>query len=280
MQNSAIIGLPPVSTLMNQAERAGQLLKSASRKTEAATAQTFAAGLEEAAGEFESLFVAYLLKVMRETIEESGLAEGGLGRGIYTELFDQEVARLVAKQSPLGISDIILRNVSQASAAAPRRGNEDSGEPSDGTRPHTSSAPPAASLDEAGDIAASLLPAPARVSSAFGFREDPLDGKWRFHRGLDLAAPEGAPVRAPLGGRVVFAGHERGYGNTVVIEHSRELRTRYAHLGSMSVRTGDAVADEQDIGSVGTTGRSTGAHLHFEVLRSGEAVTPTPAALE
>jgi murein DD-endopeptidase MepM/ murein hydrolase activator NlpD len=79
-----------------------------------------------------------------------------------------------------------------------------------------------------------------------------------------------------MGGTVVFAGNERGYGNTVVIRRG-EVETRYAHLDRTEVKAGDVVSEEEVIGSVGTSGRSTGPHLHFEVTRLGEAVNPMAA---
>jgi murein DD-endopeptidase MepM/ murein hydrolase activator NlpD len=77
-----------------------------------------------------------------------------------------------------------------------------------------------------------------------------------------------------LQGRVVYAGYESGYGNTVIVQHSGELQTRYGHLGSIAVRVGDAVDSQDTLGTVGSTGRSTGPHLHFEVTRNGVAVDP------
>jgi murein DD-endopeptidase MepM/ murein hydrolase activator NlpD len=99
----------------------------------------------------------------------------------------------------------------------------------------------------------------------------------RFHKGLDLAAPEGTPVRAALGGEVVYAGYDGSYGNTVVIRHGDGLQTRYAHLEATDVKRGDLVTQEQVLGKVGSTGHSTGPHLHFEVIRDGERIDPGQA---
>ena len=118
------------------------------------------------------------------------------------------------------------------------------------------------------------LPVSAPVSSGFGLRSDPFSRKIRFHKGIDLAAPLGTEVRAAMGGKVAFAGYERGYGTTVVIQHG-DTRTRYAHLGAVHVKNGDMVGETDAIGSVGSSGRSTGPHLHFEVTRVGEAIDPT-----
>jgi murein DD-endopeptidase MepM/ murein hydrolase activator NlpD len=118
------------------------------------------------------------------------------------------------------------------------------------------------------------LPVRAPVSSNFGIRTDPFTRQLRFHKGMDLAAPQGTEVRAAQGGAVIFAGFKQGYGNTVVVQHAGGLETTYAHLGSTSVKKGDCVATEQVLGTVGSTGHSTGPHLHFEVARWGEPQDP------
>ena len=113
-----------------------------------------------------------------------------------------------------------------------------------------------------------------RISSGFGRRIDPLSGQWARHTGIDLPAPSGTPVVASAGGRVSFAGYRPAYGNTVEIDHGNGLKTRYAHARRLAVRRGELVLPGQVIASVGSTGRSTGPHLHFEVLRHGRAVEP------
>jgi murein DD-endopeptidase MepM/ murein hydrolase activator NlpD len=109
-------------------------------------------------------------------------------------------------------------------------------------------------------------------------RKDPLSRQVRFHKGLDLAAPEGMKVIAALPGTVISAGHETGYGNAVLIQHSGGLQTRYGHLGSVQVKAGDRVDSEAVLGTVGNTGRSTGPHVHFEVIRLGKPVNPLTVA--
>ena len=218
--------------------------------------------LKRASQEFEAIFLAQLLKVMRETIEESGLTEGGFGKSIYTELFDQEVALNMARRGALGIADMLYENLS-AKEAGPQAGDapaQANPAPSGG---HSSS--PAEEMGE--DISDLQLPVRAPISSPFGWRKDPFSGRARFHKGVDLAAPEGMTVVAALPGTVISARYERGYGNTVVVEHSGGVRTRYGHLGSISVRPGDTIGAAEPLGTVGSTGRSTGPHLHFEVMR-------------
>jgi murein DD-endopeptidase MepM/ murein hydrolase activator NlpD len=113
-----------------------------------------------------------------------------------------------------------------------------------------------------------------RISSGFGIRRDPFTQRAARHTGLDFRAPYGAPILASAGGRVTFAGRRNAYGNTVEIDHGNGLRTRYGHASRVLVRPGDIVLPGQRIALVGSTGRSTGPHLHFEVIRKGVYVEP------
>jgi murein DD-endopeptidase MepM/ murein hydrolase activator NlpD len=113
-----------------------------------------------------------------------------------------------------------------------------------------------------------------RTSSGFGMRRDPFTGRLARHEGLDFPAPPGTPILASAGGRVVTAGASGAYGNAVVIDHGNGLATLYGHAARLFVRPGDLVMPQQAIAAVGSTGRSTGAHLHFEVMRHGIRVEP------
>lgn len=117
----------------------------------------------------------------------------------------------------------------------------------------------------------------ARMSSGFGMRFHPILGFSRMHQGLDFAAPTGTPVVASAGGKVIQAGWGGGYGNVVKIEHRNGLVTRYAHLSRIDVKNGQAVNQGQRIGAVGSTGLSTGPHLHYEVWLNGKPVNPAQA---
>ena len=122
-----------------------------------------------------------------------------------------------------------------------------------------------------------VIPAASRhISSGFGYRSDPFDGDAAFHAGLDFKAPMGSPVFAAARGRVAFVGQRQGYGNCVEIDHGNGLRTRYAHMSAFRTRVGDPVMAGQLIGAVGSTGRSTGPHLHFEVRLNDQPVNPRP----
>lgn len=130
-----------------------------------------------------------------------------------------------------------------------------------------------------GDIAESTPLAPPvavdyRETSGYGGRVDPFTGRGAFHGGLDMAAFERAPVVATSPGTVVFAGNRSGYGNTVEVDHGHGFKTRYAHLRDIQVQRGDHVAIGQRVGSMGSTGRSTATHLHYEVWFRGRHVDP------
>ena len=113
-----------------------------------------------------------------------------------------------------------------------------------------------------------------RVSSAFGWRSDPFNGVARFHDGIDVAQAYGQDVRAAARGRVSFTGDRGSFGTTIIVEHPGGRQTLYAHLSTSDVQTGDFVDSGQVIGKSGSSGRSTGPHLHFEVLDGGRPVDP------
>lgn len=113
-----------------------------------------------------------------------------------------------------------------------------------------------------------------RVSSSFGYRNSPFGGGREFHNGIDIAARTGTPVKAAGSGRVVFSGWRSGYGNTIIIDHGYGLRSLYAHNSSLLVSSGSRVEAGETIARVGSTGRSTGPHLHFTVKKDGTPVNP------
>lgn len=113
-----------------------------------------------------------------------------------------------------------------------------------------------------------LMPTRGRISSRYGMRNG------RMHRGLDIAASTGTSIMAADGGKVVFAGRRGAYGNLVEIDHGNGYVTRYAHCGTINVKVGERVYKGQVIAKVGNTGRSTGPHLHFEILKNGRNLNP------
>jgi LysM repeat protein len=114
------------------------------------------------------------------------------------------------------------------------------------------------------------------ITSGFGWRMDPINGKREFHTGLDFRASFGKTVFAAATGKVVFAGVGGGYGNLIIIHHNKEYNTYYGHLSEILVKVGEKVRRGQLIGKVGSTGHATGPHLHFEIRRNGKAINPLP----
>ena len=112
------------------------------------------------------------------------------------------------------------------------------------------------------------------MSSGFGYRRDPFTGAGAMHAGVDFRGPIGTPILAAAPGRVSFVGVKSGYGNVVEVDHGQGIMTRYAHLSGFTSKVGAQVTAGQQIAKMGSTGRSTGSHLHFEVRLTGVAVNP------
>lgn len=118
------------------------------------------------------------------------------------------------------------------------------------------------------------LPVQGKITSGFGYRIHPITGNRSFHTGIDLAAPEGTPIAAAYGGTVAETGYSSGRGNYILLSHGDNLQTLYCHLSEIGVREGDKVDAGGTIGLVGTTGMSTGPHLHFELRVDGVRCDP------
>jgi murein DD-endopeptidase MepM/ murein hydrolase activator NlpD len=204
------------------------------------------------AREMESLFAYELIKSMRAA---EGMAQSkGMGADTYQSMFDMELAKLFSERG-LGLQDMLLKGIEQKTGPAAVAGQS----------------PPT------GGVAAQEPSAPvehARISSGFGLRHDPFTGEMKFHHGIDLAAPEGSEVTPFRPGKVIFSGQQSGYGNVVMIDHGDGLVTKYAHNRENLVQEGDMVSRTTVIARVGSTGRSTGPHLHFEVLYKGRDIDP------
>ena len=205
-----------------------------------------AGGLEAAARAFESMFIKMLLDGMPEPDDKT--LSGGFGGGVWRDMLHGEYAEQAAEQRGFGIADAIMRQLGDAAGSA-------------------------GSLGAAAPV--SPLAGNPRVTSDFGPRIHPITGKHHHHTGVDWAAPVGAPVRAIMDAEVVFAGPRGGYGNMVELKHRDGTVTRYAHLDRIEARVGQRIGKGEQLGTVGSTGQSTGPHLHFEVRRDGQAINPT-----
>lgn len=119
------------------------------------------------------------------------------------------------------------------------------------------------------------FPYAGKITSTFGHREDPFDGGGvETHKGLDISGPIGSPVKAMAKGEVEFAGQKGGFGNCIMLKHANGFETLYGHLSKILVKVGQSVSIGEEIGRIGSTGRSTGPHLHYEIHKNGKKINP------
>ena len=119
------------------------------------------------------------------------------------------------------------------------------------------------------------FPYPGKITSTFGHRENPFDGSGvETHKGLDISGPIGSPVKAMAKGQVEFAGEKGGFGNCIILKHGNGFETLYGHLSKILVKVGQSVSIGEEIGRIGSTGRSTGPHLHYEIHKNGKKINP------
>ncbi len=216
--------------------------------------------IKTVAKQMESLFVYEMLKVMREASGTS--STGGLGSDTYTTMFDMELSKVISERG-IGLSDMIEKAVSSKveksnhspTLPSPQEQSQKRSEPSDFKE---------------------LLPnlAGPRISSGYGMRHDPFSGELKFHKGLDIPAPEGMEVHPVRPGTVIYSGQQAGYGNVVIIDHGNGFTSKYAHNQINLVQEGEKVDSASIIARVGSSGKSTGSHIHFEVTYRGQNVDP------
>ncbi|MCF8061398.1 MAG: peptidoglycan DD-metalloendopeptidase family protein [Deltaproteobacteria bacterium] len=212
--------------------------------------------LRKACEELESVFTYQLLRSMRRTVEKCDLFHGGSGEEVYESLLDQELSKSMTGIDKRGLADLLYRQLRRKDGP-----DELGGKPPFSTEGVGSESP--------------FWPLEGgRISSGFGWRTDPITGKRRYHQGLDVAAGQGTPIAASLPGRVVRSEYRGGYGNVVELDHGRGITTLYAHNQENLVSVGDWVRAGDPVARVGSTGRSTGPHLHFEVKRHGRTLDP------
>jgi murein DD-endopeptidase MepM/ murein hydrolase activator NlpD len=206
--------------------------------------------------------------LLRQIVKASGAFKGGetAGSSVREGLFTDALADAVARAGGIGLAGQIVRSLGPAAGAA----SPVPGAP----RPLPSPEPMPAGT---GGVAAPGLPVTGHVTSGFGPRSDPFTGARADHHGVDVGAPEGTPIRAPAPGVVLRAGPRGGYGNEVEIDHGGGVVTVYGHASEVLVNPGQRIEAGQEIARVGSTGRSTGPHLHFEVRMGGQAVDPRRA---
>jgi len=264
------------------------------------------ARVAELAREFESVLIAQMLRQMRQSFLSEEDQDQGLGGQTLTDTMDVEVARALAAQGGVGLASVIERSLASSlgrqGADGDAMGLRGAGVPSGIVGPSTRPVGPVAlpplpgvnggptvspGVSGAGVAGPSgepeevVLTSPlgSAVTSSYGWRTDPFHGLQRFHAGVDFRAAYGREVPTAAPGRVVSAGEQGGYGQTVVVEHADGLQTRYAHLSAILVTPGQELASGDTVGRVGQSGRATGPHLHFEVVLNGQRVDPARVAM-
>jgi murein DD-endopeptidase MepM/ murein hydrolase activator NlpD len=242
--------------------------------------------VKQMAQEFEALIMTQMLRSMRQSMLSDEDEKEGLGAETMTDTVDVELGRALSQAGGFGLAAVLSKALDQRSGGGPSQVSP--GQPAALGAPAllgpimaspTVTANPAVTGSPAvpGNNQADLDLPNGPLSSGFGWRRDPFSGVPQFHRGIDVAQAYGQDVRAAATGRVAFAGTQGAYGTTIVIEHSGNRQTRYAHLSEASVRPGDLVEAGEVIGKSGDSGRSTGPHLHFEVVEAGQVVDPLSA---
>ena len=216
--------------------------------------------IKEAARQFESVFLHQVFKTMRQTVPQDGMLQSGFGGKVFTDMLDQQYADQASATGALGLADLIARDLGASDNAEPAR--------------HLQAAGMRAYGANAAHVERWASPVDGRVSSPYGMRQLDHEDEARLHKGMDFAAPEGTPIRAARDGVVAFAGPRGGYGNTVVVDHGDGTQSLYAHASVLNVREGERVRKGAEIAQVGSTGHSTGPHLHFEVRKDGDPVDP------
>ena len=182
-----------------------------------------------------------------------------------TELMETKDAEIEQISSDLGNTKDKLSELQAAAAAAERKQQEKNSGYSNNA---------GASVITGNGTFTHPCPGYTYISSEFGYREQPIAGASTNHKGMDFAAPIGTPIYAAASGTVTSASYSGNAGNMIVINHGNGLQTYYMHCNSMYVRAGQTVSKGQNIGAVGSTGNSSGPHLHFQVMQNGTPVNP------
>jgi murein DD-endopeptidase MepM/ murein hydrolase activator NlpD len=229
-----------------------------------------------AAKQLEAFFLRRLLAEARP--EGGGALDGGFAGDTFKQMLDEQIADKMAAAGGIGLADMFAGQLTAPGEAPSSRpaGSLQDLPPvhAPGTIRELPRSAPVQDLPMPN--VPFVLPVAGRPTSGYGLRTDPIRHVTSKHPGFDLAAPTGTPVAAAASGTVVHAGPAGTYGNLITIRHENGLETRYAHLSAVDIQVGAHVEAGQPIGKVGTTGYSTGPHLHFEVRRDGQTVDPAP----
>jgi murein DD-endopeptidase MepM/ murein hydrolase activator NlpD len=196
---------------------------------------------KEVAAKVQGMFMEVMLKAMEESVDaEDGLFGNSASSDIYRGMLREHLASAMSQKLQSPLENALGQQLEEKMDHGPRT-----------MGPVTTEESP--------------LPVSGVISSPRGWRKDPINGETKYHAGTDIAAPPGTPIHAVAGGRVIESGVKNGYGNTVVIETADGRKMLYAHNNKNFVQVGDWVSRGEPIAEVGSTGRATGPHCHFEV---------------
>lgn len=209
--------------------------------------------LDKVAEELEAMFIYEMLKIMRKTTEVENKEQNPLSN--YNTIMDMELSKVLAQRG-MGLKKYIIEALNKDKVIKDYQKFEDKSEKINNFK----------TLENKAFF--------KNITSGFGMRKHPVFGGYHFHKGIDIALPEGSDIKPVLAGKVIYSGFDKGYGYNIVIEHDNGLKTRYAHNKVNLVNVGDVVDKNTVIGKVGQTGITTGPHLHFEVIKGDEPVDP------
>jgi murein DD-endopeptidase MepM/ murein hydrolase activator NlpD len=217
---------------------------------------------KEVAAKVQGMFLEVMLKAMEESVDaEDGLFGNSTTSDIYRGMLREHLASAISGNMRSPLEGAVGR------ALEDRGGSEIGDHVISNLKLQTGDSKisdfPSSPVSSVPDTP--TLPVNGIISSPEGWRRDPINGETRYHAGTDIAAPSGTPIHAVAAGRVIESGVKSGYGNTVVIETEDGRQMLYAHNNRNFVQVGDQVSSGQQIAEVGSTGRATGPHVHFEV---------------
>lgn len=224
----------------------------------------------KAAKEVETIFLNEFLKIMME--QTSFNKDKTVST--FIPIITAEIAQSLAERG-IGIGDHLMNNPTMVRPSVENQPEAGHNESSDINYMYNNK------ISAQNESAASIwnseklrLPVKGLITSGFGLRHDPFDGKLRHHNGMDIAVPEGTPISAAAPGTVVFSGYSNSYGNCIIVKHDDGLSSLYAHNAVNYVKNGEVVDSKSIIALSGATGKATGPHVHFEIRKYGIPVNP------
>jgi murein DD-endopeptidase MepM/ murein hydrolase activator NlpD len=227
-----------------------------------------------AAKQLEAFFLRQLLAEARP---QGGMLDGGFAGDTFKQMLDEAIADKMTAAGGIGMTAMFAKQLGSTDEVGRPAAPIASAPIAHAPIAHAPVAhAPVAAPDMPEGMPSFILPVAGRPTSGYGLRADPVHGTMIKHGGFDLAASAGTPVAAAAPGTVVHAGPAGTYGNLVTLRHDNGFETRYAHLSAVDVKVGDVVEAGQGVGKVGSTGHSTGPHLHFEVRHEGKTIDPAP----